>query len=198
MKFKVAVMFITVLAFLIGAGFLPSTSYAANSKSLGVKNYSQEKSNWCWATAAQIVSRYIGDGYHYQCTFVKKGKETSSCANTAGGFYGDMTKALRFGKVGTGIVGTNLVAYTTIRNEIDGGSPILVRAGWKSSNLNSGHMLIVYGYEVTSGGTKNVRFVYPNQSANDDDYTSSKRKYSWAKLKENSDWKITHSRYQME
>ena len=89
MKSKVVVILLSVFAILLVA-MNPSMSYAADSKSLGVKNYSQEKSNWCWATGAQILSKYLGDGYHYQCTFVKKGKKTDSCANVTGGFYGDM------------------------------------------------------------------------------------------------------------
>ncbi|MCA1042029.1 C39 family peptidase [Bacillus infantis] len=171
----------------------PNTGMAA-SKSLSVENYSQEKSQWCWVTAGQIVIRYLSGTYYSQCTLYKAGKATTSCsANEPGGFYADTARVLQHGKVYVGYVGTGLPPMYTITDEIDKNQPMLARIGWKS-DPSTGHMLVIRGYD-TSGS--NVRYVYPKQSSSYSDRTSEYRTSTWSYLKDNSSWELTHTRYQM-
>ncbi|WP_445486492.1 papain-like cysteine protease family protein [Niallia sp. 03133] len=184
-----------VLFFFVLSVVNPSHSLAAE-KNLSVQNYSQEKSNWCWVAASQIVARYLTGSYTSQCTFYKAGKQVSTCSgNLAGSFYSDVARALEKEGVYTGTVGYTLPPMYMITDEINGGSPLLSRIGWKSTDLETGHMLIIYGYN-TSGSY--VRYVYPKQSTYATDKTSQYRISTHSYLEENSSWKLTHTRYNLD
>lgn len=164
MQFKFIAGMVIVLFF----SLLVSQESFAASKNLSVENYSQERSNWCWVTAGQIIHRYLDGNYFTQCTLYRAGKNVSACANNTGGFYADMARVLSHGSVHVGLVTANLVPMYTITSEIDKNRPLLVRIGWKSNPAN-GHMLVLRGYN-TNGNY--VRYVYPKQSSNDTDRTS--------------------------
>lgn len=195
MIFLIKKLSINLLIAIIILANLPSSGFAA-SKNLSVTNYSQEKSNWCWVTGGQIVIRYLTGTYINQCNLYKAGKNISTCtANQGGGFYADMARVLQRGDVHVGYVTTTLPPMATIINEIDGNSPMLARLGWKNSNLEDGHMLVIRGYN-TSGNY--VNYVYPMESSSYADKTSEYRTSTWSSLKENSSSKLTHTRYQMD
>nr|WP_198044767.1 papain-like cysteine protease family protein [Lysinibacillus timonensis] len=183
----------TLMIAIVFTGLVSPKNSLAASKSLYVENYSQEGSKWCWVTAGQIVIEYLSGTTYSQCTLYKAGKGVSACSNEAGGFYADMARVLDYGNVHVGYVTTGLPPMYTITEEIDGNSPMLARIGWKSGG-STGHMLILRGYN-TDGSY--VRFVYPKESDSYTDRTSDYRTMTWSSLKDNSDWELTHTRYQL-
>lgn len=184
---------VVIAIFFMMLSLLIPTSGLASTKSLSVENYSQEKSNWCWVTAGQIVIRYLSGSLYSQCTLYKAGKSTTSCVDQTGGFYDDMARVLNHGNVHLGLVGNGLPPMYTIIEEIDADKPMLARIGWKS-NPSIGHMLIIRGY-ITDGNY--VRYVYPTQSDYFTDKTSEYRTSTWSYLKDNLSWELTHTRYKM-
>ncbi|MEC1180406.1 papain-like cysteine protease family protein [Metasolibacillus meyeri] len=191
MKNKCLLIFIIFICFY--SLISPSNVYAA-SKSLTVANYSQERSNWCWVTAGQIVAQYLRGTIYSQCTLYKAGKNTTTCVNEPGGFYDDMARVLKHGNVHVGIVGTALPPMFTIVEEIDKNKPIITRINWKSGG-SVGHLLVIRGYDTNTGM---VRFVYPKQSTSYTDKTSEYRILAWSELKINNEWETTHARYQLD
>lgn len=168
---------------------------SAAEKNLAMYTYSQEKSNWCWVTGAQIVSRYLTSTIYSQCELYKAGIGGTSCSgNLGGGFYGDMTRALERGNVYPGYATNEFANMTTIVKEINRNAPLLIRFGWKNTNLVEGHMIVVRGYNTDNDY---VRYIFPLQSASFSDKTSELRSNSYAYTEENSSWKTTHSRWNM-
>jgi hypothetical protein len=174
-----------------------SVIYGA-TKTLGVNNYSQEKSNWCWVAVSQMVVEYLNSEYHYQCTYYKWGKDTTSCdGNQPGTFITEVGRTLSHTGINRGYAGNGAIPFYTVVDEIDRSAPFMIRIGWKDDNgsLNgNGHMLVGRGYDT---GNTSIYYIYPKQSGDDKDYTSEYRKHSYSYVKGNADWSWTNTRYQM-
>ncbi len=65
----------------------------------------QAKTNWCWATAAQIVVEHKRGVVYSQCQYFKWGKQSSTCeANEPGSFVAELPRAIKQGGVNAGTV----------------------------------------------------------------------------------------------
>jgi hypothetical protein len=127
----------------LSAGLFFSTAALATAGTLGVPLIAQEKSQWCWAAASKMVIRYKTSNDPSQCSVVKKGFNTSDCANSPGSIYGDVERALNAYGVKPGTAYASIPTEAKVREYIDAGKPILVRYGYKSSLfLVDGHMVV--------------------------------------------------------
>ena len=143
---------------LIGGGSLAAPAVTGTT----VANlYAQEKSNWCWVAVSKTVINHYKATSPSQCSVYKWGKAASSCtANTVGSFYTDVDRALKGGGIGnrgTAETGTNIL-MSAFRGEVDAKRVMLIRWGWLSTNLQTGHMIAIGGYNTT---TNQVQVVNP-------------------------------------
>jgi len=65
----------------------PVPARADTTVAIAITHYEQNKSQWCWATAAEVVIRAEGGGTRTQCTYVKDAKgysDSHGCTNVTG------------------------------------------------------------------------------------------------------------------
>jgi hypothetical protein len=150
----------------------PSTAGAVETV-LSVPAYKQEKSNWCWAAAVQMIVKYKAGVTVSQCQAVKNGKNSSSCGNVTGTF-GDANRALYAGGVNYGT--QRVLDWDTVRAEMNTSRPIYSRIAWRSGG---GHAHVIRGYYDT-GYSYGVSYIDPSSG------TSTSRE--WGNYRSNSDW----------
>ncbi|MCH9274844.1 C39 family peptidase [Bifidobacterium amazonense] len=87
----------------------PAEAKVSNS-TLSVPVYSQEnRSNWCWAASARMISAYSIGNRESTCQFVKWGKGTSICEDVTGSLY-EIQGALSM----AGVQNTGNVIYSSL------------------------------------------------------------------------------------
>lgn len=140
-----------ILAVAMLVGLLAAPVMAADKK-LPIQRYQQGQNQWCWVAATQILVRYHLGKIEPQCQLHKWGKDASTCPNTPGNFGSEVTRALsRAGIANTGSLVSDKVSFSRIVTEIDANRPLLMRAGWKSTDKKTAHMLPIRGYNNNSG-----------------------------------------------
>ena len=175
---------VAMAALFLGLAVTPSL--AAARTLTGVVRVSQEKTQWCWAAGAQILVKYHTNNNPSQCTLVRRGKNSSSCANDPGSLS-ELRRAM--GKSGMGNTGdqsSSAASFANIRGDIDNSRPLVIRLGWKSSDKKTAHIAVIRGYD-TSGSE--VRWIYIRNAPTTSEY----RKNSHSSLKDNRDWAWTHT-----
>ena len=154
-----AVRLAVVVAFVVGlvvtgAGTAQAATYALRTTTWGAWTvYSQQESNWCWAAATKAAIQKRTGSSPSECTIVKRGKRSSTCANVTGTLY-DMSRAMsEQGLKST--VGLTRPSFDMIRETTVGGHGILARVVWKEGG-KSGHIAPIIG--STSG--KRIQITY--------------------------------------
>ncbi|MEU3016122.1 MULTISPECIES: papain-like cysteine protease family protein [unclassified Nocardiopsis] len=178
--------FLSVVAMatlLLGIAATPAVGAA---RTLGVVRVSQEKSQWCWAAGAQMMVRYHTSNKPSQCTLVKRGKKSSTCAN-ATGTLDELRRAMgQSGMGNTGSKSGSAASFANVRTDIDKSRPLLIRIAWKSTQKKTAHIGVVRGYDTS--GSK-VKWVYVRNAPATSEYRST----SHSTLKNNKDWAWTHT-----
>lgn len=173
---------------LLGTGLLLGMGAAGEASSWTLVNYQQEKSQWCWAAASKTVIQFKTGATPSQCSLVNIAKGTGgsgstvNCPDWPGSIYGDVSRAL--GSKGlSGSVTAQFVPWISIAYDIDNADLIMLRYGYKSSGLATGHMVTIRGY----GTYPYVYFVDPATGTN--------KVKTYSDLSDNSTWTVTHSRW---
>jgi hypothetical protein len=163
----------------------------AADKKLPIPRYQQGENQWCWVAATQILVKYHLGKIEPQCQLHKWGKAASTCPNTPGNFGSEVTRALsKAGIRNTGTVVADTVRFSRIVTEIDASRPLLMRAGWKSTDKKTAHMIPIRGYNNDSGNSS-VHYLHIYTKPKDSEFRT--RAYSF--MINNSDWGWTHTRY---
>lgn len=142
-------------------------------KILSVTPYKQEQSNWCWAAAAKTIVKFQTGNVVAQCTLVKNGKGTSSCANVTG-TKANVMNALSSNGVNPGT--ERQLDWATVVAEMNTNRPVYSSIVWKSGG---GHAHVIRGYYDT-GYSNGVSYVDPASG------TTTSRE--WATYVTNSSW----------
>lgn len=167
-------------------GLILCGASAAHGIGLGVPNYRQEQTQWCWAASSQMVITYTSGVKPSQCNIVKKGKRSSKCVNSPGSFTSDVQRALDAYKVRTGTVLAYAGSERTVRGELGQSRPVMVRYGYKPRKT-TGHMVVLKGYEWNAQ-SRNYRYSWQDPA------TGTTRAGTHAYLTDNSIWSWTHTR----
>lgn len=167
-------------------GLAAPTALATSKTLSGVVRVSQAKTQWCWAAGAQILVNYHTANRPTQCTLVKRGKNSSSCANDPGSLA-ELRRAM--GKSGMGNTGSESSSAATmgnVRTDIDNGRPLLARLAWKSTDKKTAHIAVIRGYHSSSSA---VHWIYIRNSPTESEY----RTTAHSTMKSNKDWAWTHT-----
>ena len=128
---------------LILTSYMSIPTFAA-FKELNVPNYKQEKSQWCWATAAQMAGRYKYSVSSLSQTDIVKHVKGSD-ANETGTIW-ETENATEYVTNNTCELSATFFIrwnWDKIKTSIDNGYPVipLVR------NLSTGHYYVIRGYD---------------------------------------------------
>ncbi|GIG39190.1 papain-like cysteine protease family protein [Cellulomonas phragmiteti] len=166
----------TLLASLaVAAGLVlvaPGVSHGVE-KVLSVTPYKQEESNWCWAAASKTIVKFQTGKVVSQCTLVKNGKNTSTCANVTG-TKSNVMNALNANGVNPGT--ERKLDWATVVAEMKTNRPVYSSIIWKSGG---GHAHVIRGYYDT-GYSNGVSYVDPG--------TGTTTSREWATYVSNSSW----------
>ncbi|WP_054712001.1 C39 family peptidase [Bacillus sp. JCM 19041] len=147
-----------VLVFTLLFTSMPEVALGA-SKSLGVTSINQEKSQWCWVAAPQMIINYHKGSKPTQCTLVKRGKNVTSCENKPGSL--DQTKrALTQSNMSSGGSTTSSASsYSTIKSNINNSRPLILRKEWKENGKKNGvgHLSVIDGYNDKDNKIRTIR-----------------------------------------
>jgi hypothetical protein len=143
---QVGVALVAATALAIGPALVASAATAT----IAAPTIAQEQSQWCWAAASKSVIKYYKGTNPSQCTVVNWGKGSSTCANQPGEFGAHVGNALYYG--GLSDIGWvyGQVSYQSLKNEIIVNRPAMIRWGWNSTGGQTGHMVLVRGYNDTN------------------------------------------------
>lgn len=141
-----------VLGLVFGGGSI------ASAGTLSVPQYTQpEDSWWCWATASQMIIKYLTGTKVGLCDLVKDGTGSSSCPRKQSGTNSQANKAMSSNGVKSGSQVT--LTWTTLKAQTDARQPIYTRIAWVKGG---GHALAVRGYYAGPEGS----YIYYNDPAN--------------------------------
>ncbi|WP_017473780.1 C39 family peptidase [Amphibacillus jilinensis] len=159
-----------------------------SSKSLSVKSFDQEKSQWCWVAAPQIIINYHKNSKPTQCTLVKRGKNTSSCANEPGTLNQTKKALTESGMSSGGKTTSSASSYNTIKSNINNSRPLILRKEWKENGKKNGvgHLSVIDGYNNTDNKIRTIRIRQSGTFKSWDKY---------ADLKNSSEFAWTHTIY---
>jgi len=164
-----------LLPIVVGVVFAAPSAAQASEKYLSVTGYKQEKSNWCWAAAAEMIIKYHTGTVVSQCKLVKDGKNSSSCSNVTGTTSNVMNTLNKHGvNPGTDVV----LDWAHVVAEMDTNRPVYSRIVWTSGG---GHAHVVRGY-YNVGYSYGVSYVDPLSG------TTTSRE--WGTYAHNSEWNI--------
>lgn len=168
----------------IGAGSLSANAAEVTTKA---NLWAQEKSQWCWVATSKTVVNHYKSTFPSQCALYEWGKAVSSCTgNLPGSFDTDVRRALvGAGMSNYGAAVSGGISHSHVKTEINNNRVVMVRWGWKSTGLSTGHMVVLSGYNTTN---TNVQVVNPAGSG-------SKLWKSYAWVSDDGSHKWTHSRY---
>ncbi|MBD7918633.1 C39 family peptidase [Cellulomonas sp. Sa3CUA2] len=161
------------LAVAVGLVLVAPGAAQGVEKILSVTPYKQEQSNWCWAAASKTIVKFQTGNVVAQCTLVKNGKGTSSCANVAGS-KSDVMNALSRNGVNPGT--ERKLDWATVVAEMKTSRPVYSSILWKSGG---GHAHVIRGYYDT-GYSYGVSYVDPASG------TTTSRE--WGSYLTNSSW----------
>ncbi len=180
-----AVVAAVALALMFGAG--SGARAGTTETALAITHYRQNESNWCWASAAQVVIKWHTGTKYAQCTLAKYGKGSSTCANSVGS-TGDIEKIVDH-YLGEGGNWHNAGIYNLyLSASIDQRRPIISRIQWRAGG---GHFVTVYGYRNTNGA---YTVLYSNENGAVGTGTDAKRSTrTVAQFVSNSDFTNTHN-----
>jgi hypothetical protein len=165
---------VLVAALLSGGVMLVTPGVAhAVEKTLSVPVYKQEKSKWCWAAAVKSIVKFKTGNTVSQCTVVKRGKNSSSCANS-GGSKSNVMNALNKSGVNPGTEISPGWDYVT--SEMTLSRPIYSSIKWRSGG---GHAHVIRGYYNT-GYSYGVSYIDP--------WTGTTTSREWGTYLSNSSW----------
>ncbi|MEV6123314.1 papain-like cysteine protease family protein [Streptomyces sp. NPDC052077] len=155
-----------------------------NWRRLNINMQAQQMTNWCWAAVGDTIAEYYGRDYSQNqfCNLAFGRAVNSSCPNSQATLANDQQAFSRMG-ISAGRYVNGYLNYSTLTQEIDANRPVMSRIQWQSGG---GHMLTVYGYDVTNN------WVYWG-----DPWPSSNR-YNWASYSyyvNNGSFFWTHSLY---
>jgi hypothetical protein len=148
---------------------------SANAATLTVPTYTQAKSNWCWATTAQMIGMFLTVNQKTLCRVVTGVNKTTDCPNV-GGTDAEAQNALWSAGVTKGSKTT--LTLSKLRTEIDAKRPIYSHIAWKSGG---GHAHAVKGY--SSAGSS----VYVNYN---DPWDGSSTAKLWSSYQSNSSFTL--------
>jgi len=158
-------MFIFSLAVMLMLS-MSITAFAA-SKTLGVSEIDQNKSNWCWAACAQMIGSYFNSSAGKdQYDIVKKIKGNT---NDQTGSDSDICKAIRYasGDTVTYKTSDSALSFSGCQTEIDDGDPFVA----KLVGSDVSHVVVVSGYKTGSTNYLYVLDPSPNVGAQYFSYT---------------------------
>lgn len=158
-------------------------AHATTSASLSISHMMQNKSQWCWNTAARVAVQYHKGSAMNQCDFHRKGKQASTCPNTPGS-ANDTIRAMKAYLSNGGAWAAGGLTSSRLVGEINSKRP--VQAVWKYRNQTVGHMVTVHGYCSGCNGTTMV-FVSNVDGKTGTSTTGAKRQtYTLAAFKSNN------------
>ncbi|KUL30016.1 hypothetical protein ADL15_25945 [Actinoplanes awajinensis subsp. mycoplanecinus] len=166
---------LAVLALVVGLTLTSAPAAQAVEKYLAVTKYKQEKSNWCWAAVSKSIIKFQTGTVVAQCGIVKSGKNTSTCANSAGSKT-NVRRALNKYGVNPGTEIT--LTWDYAKSEIIIGRPIYSSIRWRAGG---GHAHVLRGYYNT-GYSYGVSYMDPASG------TTTSRE--WGSYLSNSSWTI--------
>ena len=113
----------------------------------------QQQSNWCWAATAASVSQYYGvNPVMTQCQIASKCLDMDCCItplppppppNWDGNITYALDVALRVSQHLAEGPTSDVLPFSSIMSEIDGGKPVCCHVSWDSDN---GHFNAIVGY----------------------------------------------------
>lgn len=109
-KIKTIIFFAIIIAIL-----MPTNIANADNKYLSVSAIDQEKSQWCWVTAPQIIIEYHLGSAPSQCTLVKRGKNIKECPNDPGTLSETKRAMTKSGLSSGGTTASGTVNFSTIK-----------------------------------------------------------------------------------
>lgn len=142
-------------------------------KVLSVTPYQQEKSNWCWAAASKMIVKFQTGRVVSQCTLVKHGKNSSTCANVTGTKSNVMNALDRNGVSPGSLV---VLEWPTVVAEMKTNRPVYSGIVWRSGG---GHAHVIRGYYDT-GYSRGISYIDPSSG------TTTSRE--WGTYVSNSSW----------
>lgn len=169
---------------LIGGGTLSANAAEVTTKA---NLWAQEKSQWCWVATSKTVVNHYKNTFPSQCALYGWGKAVSGCSgNQPGSFTTDVQRALQGASMSNyGAAVNGQISHSHVKTEINNNRVVMVRWGWKSTGLSTGHMVVLSGYNTTN---TNVQTVNPAGSG-------SKLWKSYAWLSDDGSHQWTHTRY---
>jgi len=136
---------------------MPTSSIHAASKDLNVPIKNQEKSQWCWVTAPQIIIQYHLGSAPSQCTLVQRGKNIKTCPNEPGTLSETQRAMTKSGISNGGTIVSGTVSFNTIKSNINNYRPMILRKEWKDGKgkkTGIGHLTVVHGFNDDSSTAK--------------------------------------------
>nr|WP_300005058.1 papain-like cysteine protease family protein [Tissierella sp.] len=116
----------------------------AETYTMYVAKYAQEKTNWCWSACAKMIGVYYGRTYSQSsiCNHVK-GSLINDTANLS-----EVTSAIRYAS--NKGVQAGVASFAAFLIETKSKRPAVLRIGW---NSGGGHVYVVYGAKEGSVST---------------------------------------------
>ena len=185
-KMKAIIFFAIIIAIL-----MPTNIANADNKYLSVSTIDQEKSQWCWVTAPQIIIKYHLGSAPSQCTLVKRGKKITDCPNDPGTLSETKRAMTKSGLSSGGTTASRTVKFSTIKKNINSERPMILRKEWKDGKgkkTGVGHLSVIYGYSDNTS----TNYVSLVKIRNSDSFKSST---SYSNLSKNTDFAWTHTVY---
>lgn len=177
---------------LLGLVLLLTPAIASADIALPIPDHMQGQNQWCWVAATQIIVEYHTGTRHSQCQYHQWGKGASDCPNAVGAFSDDMTRAMEAGGLAaSGRVTSGPVSFAIVQNETNAGRPLLIRAGWKSNDLKSAHVVPIRGWV----GDSTVRYLHIYTDPKPSEFRQ--QPYAWMVANDEPGWEWTHSRHEI-
>ena len=140
---KIAILLLTIFFISLGSTIY---AYAVNSIMLDAAYVKQQKTNWCWAAAAENAVIYERTNKYTQKDAVAK--IYGSAVNVSGSLADSKAAAeyiSNYNEDYSYINGRN--SYSALRNRINNKHCVMVAGGYYVNNVrNGGHMVLMFGY----------------------------------------------------
>lgn len=123
---------------------------------LSITAYSQEQTNWCWATTDQMIIKYLGGSATQTqiVTFVKGSPVNEPATDTE-----SQTGLAHWNVSSTCITYGSVPSFGTVISQIQSNKPIDAGIYWTSGG---GHYLLIRGYyEWTEQNKQDVYYIDP-------------------------------------
>ena len=118
----------------------------AATKVLSVSRVKQDKSNWCWAAASEMVGGYKVSGAPTQWQVVEL--IFGNAYPNVGGSVDNMVSGVQYvSKYTKKAYVSSFSSLSSLQSEINAGKPMIIRMGW---NAGGGHAIVGAGYSDSS------------------------------------------------